>query len=87
MTVSTTVADHRSVVKLYASIVLTFPPLGFDPLPTQRVPCLYYFEISIFDDGPKKFLRVPSALINTSFEWEGGRQKTQFFGLNFPKSS
>ena len=29
-------------------------PLGFDPLPTQRVPLppLYYFEISIFGDGP-----------------------------------
>ena len=25
---------------------------GFDLLPTQRVPPLYYFEISIFCDGP-----------------------------------
>ena len=26
--------------------------LGFDPMPTQRVPPLYYFEISILADGP-----------------------------------
>ena len=28
---------------------------GFDPLPTQRVPPLYYFEISIIGDEPFKF--------------------------------
>ena len=27
----------------------------FDHLPTQRVHLLYYYEISIFDDGPFKF--------------------------------
>ena len=32
-------------------------PQGFDSLPTQRVPPLYYFEISIFGDGLLKFFK------------------------------
>ena len=31
------------------------PLQGFDPLPIQRVPLLYYFEISVFGDGPSNF--------------------------------
>ena len=27
-------------------------PQGLEPLPTQRISPLYYFEISIFGDGP-----------------------------------
>ena len=37
---------------------------GSDPLPTQRVPPLYYFEISILVTDPKKFLKAPSAPAN-----------------------
>ena len=31
------------------------PLQRFDPLPTQRVPPLYYFEIFIVGDGPLNF--------------------------------
>ena len=35
------------------------PSQGFDPLPTQRVPPLYYFEISLFSlTDPKFFLKI-----------------------------
>ena len=36
---------------------LTPTPLGFDLLSTQRVPSLYYFEMSIFDTRTLKFFK------------------------------
>ena len=35
--------------------VMTLSPQGFDPLPTQRVPPLYYFEVCYSGYGPLKF--------------------------------
>ena len=59
---------------------------GFDRLPTQRVPPLYYFEISIFSDGPINFLKAPFAPIYTNFEGGGApAEKTRFFGQNLKK--
>ena len=48
---------------------------GFDPLPTQRVPSLDYFDVSIFE--PKY----------NNFEGGARAKKTQFFGQNFQKSA
>ena len=48
---------------------------------------LYYFEISIFGEDPKNFLKALLAPIYTSFEGGARAEKTQFFGLNFPKSA
>ena len=59
----------------------TFLSQGFEPLPTQMAP-LYYFEISIFDNGPLFFLRVPSAPI---LRVEHAPKKHAFFGQNFSK--
>ena len=41
----------------------------FDPLPTQNVPPLYCFEISIFGDGP----------IKTNFEVERAQKNATFW--------
>ena len=37
----------------------------FDLLPTQRVPPLYYFEISMFGDRPNKCSKAPLEPIST----------------------
>ena len=41
------------------------PPSGIRPPADPKDPPLYYFEISIFGDGPKIFLKAP---IYTNFE-------------------
>ena len=46
-------------------------PQGFDPLPTQRVPLLYYFEISRFGDGSSNFLKAPP------LAWREGRARAK----------
>ena len=66
-----------------ADALLPFPQ-GFDPLSTQRVSPLYYFEISIFGDGPKKFFKAPLAPIHTNFE-RGARSKNAIFWSNVSK--
>ena len=53
---------------------------GFDPQPTQRVPPLYFFEISIFLTDLKVFLKAPLPL------FEGGaRRKNAIFWLKISK--
>ena len=59
-------------------------PQGFDPLPTQRVPPLHYFEISIWLTDLKNFLKAPLAPVYSNFEEERAKQ-TRFFCRNFPK--
>ena len=59
-------------------------PQGFDPLPTQRVPLLNYFEISILVTEPKIFLKVPLAPIYTYLKGAARAEKARFLGQNFP---
>ena len=61
------------------------PPKGFEPLPTQMVPPLCYFEISIFGDGPKIFLKAPLASIYINFEGERAQKKRDFLFKIFQK--
>ena len=53
---------------------------GFDPLPTQKVPALYYFDISSFSDEKKKILKAPLTPIYSKFEGGARAEKMQFFG-------
>ena len=54
-------------------VVYAPPPQECDPLRTQRVPPLYYFEISIFGDGPYNFSQGAfGRQCNTNFFVGGG---------------
>ena len=63
------------------------PPSGIRPLPTQRVPLLYYFSNIHFWRWTLKILMGPLAPIYTNFEGEMLAEKSRFFGRNFPKSA
>ena len=64
-----------------------FPPQGFDPLPTQRVPLCTILRYPYLVTDPKKFLKAPLAQIHTIF-WGGARaKKTRFLCQSFPKSA
>ena len=45
----------------------TLPSQGFDPLPTQRVPFLYYFEIYFRLTDPEIFLKFEMPKILNRF--------------------
>ena len=51
----------------------------------MRGPPLYYFEIYIFGDDPKIFLKAPLAPIYTNFEWGSCAKKRDFMVKNFQK--
>ena len=57
------------------------PPQGFDPLPTQRVPLFFYFEIFdlFWQTDPKIFLKAPLAP-NILILRGRARRKIRFFG-------
>ena len=55
-------------------------------MPTQRVPNLYYFEISIFwQTDSKLFLEAPLAPINTNFKGVARAEKKPIFWSIFAK--
>ena len=64
----------------------SFPTLqGFDPLPTQRVAPLNYFELSIFVLVTLKFFLKAPLAPNVLILRGSACQKTQFFGQKFQK--
>ena len=67
------------------------PPQGFDPVPTQRVPPLVLFKISIFGRPTLKFSKGAfgaNIYIYILILRGGARQKKRnFFGQNSPKSA
>ena len=62
------------------------PPQGFDPLPTQRVPLFFYFEIFdlFWQADPKIFLKAPLAP-NILILRGRARRKNPIFWLKFSK--
>ena len=55
------------------------PPVGFDPLPTQRVPLWYFLRNPFWPTDPKTFLNAPSPPIYTNFEWGPRAEKNAIF--------
>ena len=58
---------------------------GAASCPTQRVPLCTFLKYLFWLTDLKIFLKASSAPIYTNFEGGARAEKTQFFGLNFPK--